>query len=176
MRLISDGFGSWPLADGASRSLSPSRMSLHSFTHSLQMYTDGPETRRATSSWPRPQNEQRIGCGVAMRFFMSVGCPRLRERTRGPGPPGPPRSTSFLDDLVHQTVPLRFLGRHPVIAIGVLGDLVDRLAGVLGEDLVQLVAGLEHLLGRDLHVGGLAGSAAEDLVDHDLRVRQAVAL
>src|SRR5262245_25003865 len=72
MRLISDGFGSELLAVGASRSLSPSRMSLHSLTHSLQMYTDGPETSRATSSWPRPQNEQRIGWGVAMRFFMRV--------------------------------------------------------------------------------------------------------
>src|SRR6185436_21092774 len=125
-------------------------MSLQSFTHALQMYTDGPETSRATSSWPRPQNEQRIGCGVAMRFFMGDGCPRLRERTRGPGRPGPGHSTSLLDDLVHQTVRLRLVGRHPMIAIGVLGDLVDRLAGVLGEDLVQLVAGLEHLLGRDL--------------------------
>src|SRR5215471_6671312 len=117
MRLISDGFGSWPLAEGASRSLSPSRMSLQSFTHSLQMYTDGPETSRATSSWPRPQNEQRIGCGVAMRFFMGVGFPRLRERTRGPGLPGPRVSAALLDDLVHQTVPLGLLGRHPVVAV-----------------------------------------------------------
>src|ERR1041385_1653876 len=167
MRLISDGFGSWPFAEGASRSLSPSRMSLQSFTHSLQMYTDGPETSRATSSWPRPQNEQRIGCGVAMRFFMGVGFPRLRDRTRGPRSPGASSfSAALLDDLVHQTVRPGLLGRHPVIAIGVLGDLVDRLAGVLGEDLVQLVAGLEHLLGRDLHVRGLAGRAAQDLVDH----------
>src|ERR1041384_5352897 len=73
MRLISEGFGRDPLAAGASRSVSPSRMSLHSLTHSLQMYTDGPETSRATSSWPRPQNEHRIGGGVAMRFFMG-GC------------------------------------------------------------------------------------------------------
>src|SRR5262249_26348615 len=138
MRLISDGFGSWPLADGVSRSLSPSRMSLHSFTHSLQMYTDGPETSRATSSWPRPQNEQRIGCGVAMRFFMSGWGPRLRERARGPR--GPRRSTSLLDDLVHQTVPLGLIGRHPVVAVGVLHDLVHRLARVLGQDGVQLVA------------------------------------
>src|SRR5215471_6636382 len=114
MRLISDGFGSWPLADGASRSLSPSRMSLQSFTHSLQMYTDGPETKRATSSCPRPQNEQRIGCGVAMRFFM-----------QSPGLPGPPASqptvpaessdlrtwlAALLDDLVDQTVRLGLFG------------------------------------------------------------------
>src|SRR5215471_6189042 len=169
MRLISDGFGSWPLAEGASRSLSPSRMSLQSFTHSLQMYTDGPETSRATSSWPRPQNEQRIGCGVAMRFFMGDGFPRLRGKSwRSRFPRDRPRSTTLLDDLVHQTVRLGLLGCQPMIAVGVLGDLLHRLAGVLGEDLVQLVAGLEHLLGRDLHVGRLAGRAAQHLVDHDL--------
>src|SRR5438045_4965543 len=133
MRLISDGFGSWPLDEGVSRSLSPSRMSLQSFTHSLQMYTDGPETSRATSSWPRPQNEHRIGCGVAMRFFMGGWCPRLRERTRGPGRPGPPHSTSFFDDLVHQTVRLRLLRRHPVTAIRGLRAPIDPPPGVLGQ-------------------------------------------
>src|SRR6266498_2882220 len=178
MRLISAGFGSWPLDDGVSRSLSPSRMSLQSFTHSLQMYTDGPETRRATSSWPRPQNEQRIGCGVAMRFFMGSGVlesgVRLRGRgTRGTHPkgwvePGPGRegSASLLDDLVHQAVRLRFFGGQPVIAVRVLGDLVDGFARVLGEDLVELIARLEHFAGGDLHVRGLPGRAAQHLVDH----------
>src|SRR5262245_29460991 len=114
MRLISLGFGSWPLAEGVSRSLSPSRMSLHSFTHSLQMYTDGPDTSLATSSWPRPQNEQRIGCGVAMRFFMGGWGPQnRRERLRNPFYRVTSLLTSFLDDLVDQTVRLGLIGRHP---------------------------------------------------------------
>src|SRR5512134_119968 len=133
MRLISDGFGSAPVPVGASRSLSPSRMSLQSLTHSLQMHTDGPETSRATSSWPRPQNEQRIGCGVAMRFFMedrssnsgigsAAGRPWAHPSGWGPRGPGA-ASASFLDDLVHQTVRLGLLGRHPVIAVRVPDDL-----------------------------------------------------
>src|SRR5437867_12849764 len=110
MRLISDGFGSEPLAVGASRSLSPSRMSLHSFTHSLQMYTEGPDTRRATSSWPRPQNEQRIGCGVAMRFFMRL-----------------PGLLSLLDDLVDQAVLPGFVRDQEVVPVGVLKNLDYRM-------------------------------------------------
>src|SRR5215510_7933319 len=166
MRLISAGLGSWPEADGCSRSSSPSRMSLHSFTHSLQMYTEGPDTSRATSSWPRPQNEQRIGCGVAMRFFMAGMGPRTAA---GKGYAAPFYRAawllaSFLDDLVHQTVRLGLLGGHPVVPVGILDDLVHRLPGVLGEDRVQLVAGLEHLLGRDLHVRRLTRRAAEHLV------------
>src|ERR1044072_643446 len=98
MRLISEGFGRDPLAAGASRSVSPSRMSLHSLTHSLQMYTDGPETSRATSSWPRPQNEQRIGCGVAMRFFMRVRSSSTGRRRHGPRGPG--RSASLLTGIL----------------------------------------------------------------------------
>ena len=33
-----------------------------------------------------------------------------------------------------------FLGRHEAIAVGVLLDLVERVAGVLEQDLVQLLA------------------------------------
>src|ERR1044071_2206963 len=174
MRLISEGFGRDPLAAGASRSVSPSRVTLHSLATSLQMYAGGPEASRATSSWPRPQNEQRIGCGVAMRFFMRVRSSSTGRRRHGPRGPG--RSASLLDDLVHETVTLGFLGGEPVVAVGILHDLVDGSAGVLGQDAVELLARLEHLARRDLDVGGLPGGAAEGLVDHDLRVREAVAL
>src|SRR5262245_48906324 len=171
MRLISDGFGSWPLADGVSRSSSPSRMSLHSFTHSLQMYTDGPDTRRATSSWPRPQNEQRIGWGVAMRFFMLVSVPLddfgcLRGALLA----------TLLDDLVDETVRLGLLGRHEEIAVGVPVDHIVRPSGVLGEDAVELLPHLEHLLRVDLDVRGLALRPPERLVDHDPGVGKSIPL
>ena len=55
-------------------------------------------------------------------------------------------------------------------------DALDALAGVLGEDVIEPVARLEHLAGVDFHVRGLALEAAEGLVNHDPRVRQAVAL
>src|ERR1043166_6133208 len=109
MRLISEGFGRDPLAAGASRSVSPSRMSLHSLTHSLQMYTDGPETSRATSSWPRPQNEQRIGCGPSV--YICSECVKLcndilegeteREAPAASGSlPKPSELKRILDDYV----------------------------------------------------------------------------
>src|SRR5438128_910668 len=109
-------------------------MSLQSLTHSLQMYTDGPETSRATSSCPRPQNEQRMGCGVAMRFFMTFR-PLGRMRFL----------RALVDDLVDETVRLRVLGRHEIVPVGVLLDLIEGPTGVPGEDAVQLAFDLQHL-------------------------------
>ena len=53
---------------------------------------------------------------------------------------------------------------------------LDRLAGVLGQDLVQALAQVQDFLGVDLDVRGLALEAAHRLVDHDARVGQAEAL
>jgi len=41
-----------------------------------------------------------------------------------------------LDNPVDDPVRLRLLGAHEVVALSVLGDLVERLAGVLGDDLI----------------------------------------
>ena len=41
-----------------------------------------------------------------------------------------------LDHPVDDAVRLGLLGAHEVVALGVLGDLVERLAGVLGDDLI----------------------------------------
>ncbi len=51
-----------------------------------------------------------------------------------------------------------------------------RLAGVLGEDLVQALAQVQDFLGVDLDVRGLALEAAHRLVDHDARIGQREAL
>jgi hypothetical protein len=66
--------------------------------------------------------------------------------------------------------------RHEVVAIGVALDLLDRLPGVLGVQLVQRVAGLEDLPRVDVDIGRLALEAGEHLVDDHPRVRQRVAL
>ena len=70
------------------------------------------------------------------------------------------------------------LGRgHEVVAVGVGGDALERLAAVVGEDLLDALLQVEHLAGADLDVGGLAAElAGPDLVDQDLRVRQRGAL
>ena len=61
-----------------------------------------------------------------------------------------------LDHAVDDAVLLRLLGAHEVVALGVLGDLLERLAGVLGDDLVEAAADVDDLLGVDLDVGRLA--------------------
>ena len=78
---------------------------------------------------------------------------------------------AVLDHPVDDAVHLGLLGAHEVVALGVLGDLVERLAGVLGDDLVEPLANVDDLLGVDLNVRGLALEPAGELVDEDLQVR-----
>src|SRR5262249_52519206 len=44
------------------------------------------------------------------------------------------------DDVVDEAVFLGLHGSHEVVALGVVADAIEGLAGVLGEQLVQLVA------------------------------------
>jgi len=62
---------------------------------------------------------------------------------------------------------------HEKVPVGVLLDLLHALARVVHEDAVELLAHPQDLLGLDVDVGGLALHAAQRLVDHDARVRQA---
>ena len=52
---------------------------------------------------------------------------------------------SFGKHLVDQSVILRLAGRQPVVAVGVLLDLLDRDARVDREDFVQLALGFQNL-------------------------------
>src|SRR5690606_260189 len=54
-----------------------------------------------------------------------------------------------LDDLVDDAVLLRLVGAHEPVAVHVLGDTVDCLAGVLGQNLVQPLACVQDFLGLD---------------------------
>ena len=70
------------------------------------------------------------------------------------------------------TVPARIgavtlaIGPERVALGDVVGDGVDRLAGVVGQDLVQARAHAQDLARMDIDVGGLALEAAQWLVDH----------
>lgn len=75
-----------------------------------------------------------------------------------------------LVDLVDDAVFLRFLRCEPIVAIHVLVDLVDRFAGVLGEDASELLFRLQDVARRYLDVGGLPLGATHRLVDHHFRV------
>src|SRR5512145_3006350 len=74
------------------------------------------------------------------------------------------------DDLADQAVLLGGLGGHPEIALGILLDLLQRLAGLLGDDAVQTGTHLENLFGLDLEIGGAAAGAAGRLMEQEAGV------
>ena len=103
---------------------------------------------------------------------------RLRAAARSVRQPLAPLADllRLAQDAVDQAVLDRLLGGEEAVALHVLVDLLDRLAGVLRVDLVEPRAQGERLLGVDRDVGGLALEAARDLVDQDAAVRQREAL
>src|SRR3954468_7114004 len=63
------------------------------------------------------------------------------------------------DDLVDDAVLLGLRGRHEVVPFRVLPDLLDRLTGVRGNDLVEAAAHVDDLSRVDLDVGRLTREA-----------------
>src|SRR5690606_1063925 len=59
------------------------------------------------------------------------------------------------ENCVDDTVLLRLFGEHPIIALGVSGDLLVVLARVLGQDRVELFTILDDEPGLDLEIGRL---------------------
>src|SRR5688572_3308663 len=117
-------------------------MSLHRPMHSSQMYTVGPAISFFTSFWDLPQKEQlRLPpVGLSSRFrsmrlwsplsiLLVHGLRHLLRRQR--------RVLLVGEDVVDQAVFLGLARAHEVIALGVVVDAVERLAGVLGQELVQ---------------------------------------
>src|SRR5690606_16671706 len=80
------------------------------------------------------------------------------------------------DDLVDDAVLLRLERAQVAVAVHVLRDPFDGLAGVMGQDLVEPLPRVEDLPRLDLDVGGRALAPARGLVDHDPRVRQRATL
>src|SRR6185312_17542648 len=87
-----------------------------------------------------------------------------------------PLVTALLEHLVDEAVFDGLAPVHETVAVGVLLDPLDALAGVLGQDFVESITGFEHFLGVDLHVRRLPLKAAERLVDHHAGMREAEAL
>ena len=59
---------------------------------------------------------------------------------------GVPWRLFLTEDIVYHSVLERLLGSHPVIAVGIGEDLIERLPGTLGNNLTELRAGLLNLL------------------------------
>src|SRR4029079_15760017 len=93
-----------------------------------------------------------------------------RDRTAGVGElPGG-------DHLVAAAVLLGLTRGQDEVAVGVRCDLLLRLAGVDGDDVLEEVAHAHDLLRLDLDVRGLAGPAAPRLVEQHPGVREGEAL
>jgi hypothetical protein len=59
----------------------------------------------------------------------------------------------MLNDLINNSVLLRFRSRHERVAVHVTFDFLQWLAGVLGIQLVELLPSVKDLFGYDLDIG-----------------------
>src|SRR5918997_7217587 len=80
------------------------------------------------------------------------------------------------DDVVDDTVALRFSRIHETVPVDVLLHLLDGLVRVFRDDLGHPTAQRQYLFGMYLDVGWCSLEAGRTLVDHDLRVGQREAL
>lgn len=78
----------------------------------------------------------------------------------------------FGDHLIDQAVIFGLFGGQVVIALGVFLNFLKGLTGALGQDLVQLLTGLQNFPGMDLNFSRLSLCAAQGLMDHHLGVGQ----
>lgn len=76
----------------------------------------------------------------------------------------------MVEHLVDDSVFLGFLGGHEIIAVRVLFDFFQRLAGVFGQQPVQSIPQPKDPLGPDLDVRGLSLRPAQGLVNHHFAV------
>ena len=83
---------------------------------------------------------------------------------------------SLIDHLVDQAILSRLSRRHEKVAVGVFLNPIQRLAGALGQFLVEALFQEQDFIGLDADVTGLALGTAQGLVNHDPRVLQAAAL
>jgi hypothetical protein len=73
-----------------------------------------------------------------------------------------------VDQAVFQGLPRREIGH----AVGILRELLHAAAGVVGEHLQHHALVVQHFLGADLDVAGLAAGTGAGLVQHDRGVGQ----
>src|SRR6201995_223607 len=119
------------------------------------------------------------GYCVTFGFSLSASGGSAELRTRLPSGGGDRAGRGLLgaaDHVVHEAVLLGLLRGVPVVAVGVLEDLLQGLAGVPGRELRQRLLHVAHLLGLDPDVGGGAADAAGRLVHQDRGVRHGVPL
>src|ERR1700730_16239444 len=175
--LISCGVGSEERAPAPrfSNRLSSAMMSLQTSTHSSQMKTVGPAISLRTSFWSLLQKEHRRTS--VSPFFLTIVRPGV-VRTRGPAARRPPALHVVAlrpspDHIVNNTVFLALIGRHDVVALGIVLDAFDGLARVEDQDFIDALAHAQDLAGRNINIGRLTGQTRHQrLVDDDPGVGQ----
>src|SRR6185437_4561323 len=81
-----------------------------------------------------------------------------------------------LDDSRHETVGFRLFGIEPVVALGILEDLLEGLPRLRRDLAVEALAHLEDFFVLDGDVRRLAAHAAQGLVQQEAREREAEAV
>src|SRR5215203_5853500 len=184
--LISCGTGSAErVPSGRWKRLSSAMMSLQTSTHSSQMKTVGPAMSLRTSFWSLLQNEQRriSPSPVFLTMWVDpeaasylppaanrVSAVRLTAGNRKRG-----TSRALTNNVINNTVFLALVGPHDVVALGIVLNPLERLAGVLGQNLIQPLARSQQFAGVNVDIGRLPSEPLDPwLVDQDARIRQGI--
>src|SRR5512137_1219552 len=137
-------------------------MHRHSSMHSSQIYAEGPATSFLTSFWVFPQKEQnRMPSPPSFSLCLLGMFPSLFLDGRRP----------LLDHRVDEPVLARLLTGHVVVAVGVSLDSFDRLIGVMGQDLIELLFQAQDFPGLYFHIRRLTRKPPHRLMDQDPGVR-----
>src|SRR5579872_6281149 len=162
--LISWGVGSEERVPRFSNRLSSAMMSLQTSTHSSQMKTVGPAMSFRTSFWSLLQKEHRR-TSVSPAFFTMPYA--FRPALQAPG------SSPFSDDIVNDTVFLALVRGHDVVALRIVLDTLDGLAGVVDQNFIDTLAHPQDFTRRNINIGRLAGKARhQGLVNDDSGIGQ----
>src|ERR1700720_4266773 len=104
-------------------------ISLQRSMHSSQMYTPGPAISFLTCRCDLPQKLQRSCSLESVGLAISLALPES-------GVPAIP-ALVLRDHSIDNSVLLRLLRAHEVVALGVVANLLELFVRVLGDDLVQ---------------------------------------
>ena len=75
-------------------------------------------------------------------------------------------------EFVNHAVRECFFGGHPMIAVGILTNLLYGSSRMVGDDLIEFLFEFEYLFGGYLNIGCLALDATSGLMDHHAAVGQ----
>src|SRR5262245_27810662 len=143
-------------------------MSWQTPTHSSQMKTVGPALSLRTSFWLLLQNEHR---NTSSLFFFKGAY--LYQKENGLKLTSDKALSSLGNDLVDNTIFLRLVRGHDIVALDVLFDALKRLSGMVCQNFIQNSTNAKNFFRMNVDVRRLTlQSAHPRLVNENARVRQ----